>query len=231
MASTIQARRASKRTAAGEQINSQDADASDPRPIGRPRDLASRRSILSATMSLLQTMSVVDLAIEAVAREARVSKATIYRWWDSKGALVIDAFMESHFSNTPMPTAVDPRTALKRHLTSLVQYFSGRAGKLVVQILCEGHDNNALLAEFNERFAKNRRRLVQETFQRGQQEGLFRPDIDAAWAVEMLYSPIYRRLIFGQPLDQEFIQLLCNSLDTLFSTDTRPRVSRQKQNK
>ncbi|EIG57928.1 TetR family transcriptional regulator [Bradyrhizobium canariense] len=205
-------------------MNSQGSDAPDPRPAGRPRDLASRRSILSATMSLLQTMSVTDLAIETVAREARVSKATIYRWWDGKAALVIDAFMESHFSNTPMPTAVDPRTALKRHLTSLVQYFSGRAGKLVVQILSEGHNNDALLADFNERFSKNRRRLVQETFQRGQREGLFRLDVDAAWAVEMLYSPIYRRLIFGQPLDDEFVGLLCKSVDSLFSTDTKPKA-------
>ncbi|WP_375779370.1 TetR/AcrR family transcriptional regulator [Bradyrhizobium sp. ma5] len=53
-------------------------------PIGRPRDLASKRSILSATMSLLQSTSVSGLVIEAVAREAKVSKATIYRWWDSK---------------------------------------------------------------------------------------------------------------------------------------------------
>ncbi|MHC2764469.1 AcrR family transcriptional regulator [Bradyrhizobium liaoningense] len=209
-------------------MSSQDTEPSDSRPIGRPRDLASKRSILSATMGLLQTVSVADLAIETVARDARVSKATIYRWWDNKGALVIDAFMESHFSNTPMPTAVDPRTAIKRHLTSLAQYFSGRAGKLVVQILCEGHDNDALLAEFNERFAKNRRRLVQETFERGQQEGLFRRGIDAAWAVEMLYSPIYRRLIFGQPLDAEFIELLCGSVDSMFSTDVKSKTSRQK---
>jgi len=182
-------------------------------------------------MSLLQTISVADLAIEAVAREARVSKATIYRWWDSKGALVIDAFMESHFSNTPMPTAVDPRSALKRHLTSLVQYFSGRAGKLVVQILCEGHDDHALLADFNERFATNRRRLVQETFERGQQEGQFRRDIDAEWAVEVLYSPIYRRLIFGQPLDEMFIQQLCDSIDVLFSTEPKSKISRSSPKK
>ncbi|WP_246670177.1 TetR/AcrR family transcriptional regulator [Bradyrhizobium stylosanthis] len=231
MASTVQAKRASKEAAARGHIDPQAPQASDPRPIGRPRDLASQRSILSATMSLLQTVSVGDLAIETVARDARVSKATIYRWWDSKGALVIDAFMESHFSNTPMPTAVDPRTAIKRHLTSLAQYFSGRAGKLVVQILCEGHDNNALLAEFNERFAKNRRRLVQETFERGQQEGLFKPDIDAAWAVEMLYSPIYRRLIFGQPLDGDFIELLCGTVDSLFSTDVKSKTSRPKSRK
>lgn len=183
---------------------------------------------MSATIGLLQTVSVADLAIETVAREARVSKATIYRWWDSKGALVIDAFMESHFGNTPMPTVVDPRTALKRHLTSLVQYFSGRAGKLVVQILCEGHDKNELLAEFNERFVANRRRLVQETFERGQKEGLFRPDTDSGWAVEMLYSPIYRRLIFGLPLDEEFIRLLCVGVE-LFSTDVKSKLSRPKR--
>ncbi|WP_407194691.1 TetR/AcrR family transcriptional regulator C-terminal ligand-binding domain-containing protein [Bradyrhizobium sp. STM 3566] len=186
---------------------------------------------MSATMSLLQTTSVADLAIEAVAREARVSKATIYRWWEGKGALVIDAFMESHFSNTPMPTAVDPRTAIKRHLTSLVHYFAGRAGKLVVQILCEGHDNNALLAEFNERFAKNRRRLVQETFERGQRDGLFRSDVDAAWAVEMLYSPIYRRLIFGEPLNEQFIEMLCGSVETLFSSDPKSKRARPKGKK
>ncbi|WP_338075742.1 TetR/AcrR family transcriptional regulator [Bradyrhizobium septentrionale] len=227
MASTTQARRASKGAATGRQMSPEDTDTSDTRSIGRPRDLESRRSILSATMDLLQTVSVADLAIEAVAREAGVSKATIYRWWNSKGALVIDAFMESHFSNTPMPTAVDPRTALKRHLTSLAQYFGGRAGKLVVQILCEGHDKNELLAEFNERFAKNRRRLVQETFERGQKEGLFRSDADPAWAVEMLYAPIYRRLIFGEPLDAEFIRLLCGGVD-LLSTDARAKISRPK---
>jgi AcrR family transcriptional regulator len=176
-------------------------------------------------MSLLQNSSVADLAIETVAREARVSKATIYRWWDSKGALVIDAFMESHFSNTPMPTAVAPPTALKRHLTSLVQYFSGRAGKLVVQILCEGHDDSALLAEFNERFAKNRERLVRETFERGQKEGLLRSDIDAAVAVDMLYSPIYRRLVFAQTLSEEFIRQLCRNVD-FFSISPKSKISR-----
>lgn len=227
MAPTIRSKRTSKATVAVHER--QDDREADAKPSGRPRDLASRHAILSATMSLLQTVSVADLAIEAVAREARVSKATIYRWWDSKGALVIDAFMESHFSNTPMPTAVDPRTALKRHLTSLVQYFSGRAGKLVVQILCEGHGKHDLLVEFNERFSKNRSRLVQETFKRGQKDGLFLPDIDAAWAVEMLYSPIYRRLIFGASLNEEFIGLLCTSIDTLFSSDMKSKITRLKR--
>ncbi|MGG6549247.1 UNVERIFIED_CONTAM: TetR/AcrR family transcriptional regulator C-terminal ligand-binding domain-containing protein, partial [Prevotella sp. 15_C9] len=84
----------------------------------------------------------------------------------------------------------DPRSAIKRHLTSLAQYFSGRAGKLVVQILSAGHDDKALLADFNERFSQNRRRLVQETFEQGQEKGQFRRDVNSAWAVEVLYAPI-----------------------------------------
>jgi AcrR family transcriptional regulator len=203
-----------------------DAAISASRRIGRPRDPASRRMILSATISLLQTTSVADLAIETIAREARVSKSTIYRWWDSKAVLVVDAFMDSHFSNTPMPTAVDPPTALKRHLSSLVQYFSGRAGKLVVQILCEGLENKALHTEFDRRFTQNRRRLVQETFARGQQEGYFRRDVDAAWAVELLYAPIYRRLIFGWPLDAEFIQRLGDTVDRFFAVRPKSTVAR-----
>ncbi|WP_456659987.1 TetR/AcrR family transcriptional regulator C-terminal ligand-binding domain-containing protein [Bradyrhizobium sp. JR3.5] len=192
-------------------------ETSDSGRTGRPRDQASRQAILSATMRLLQTVSVADLAIEAVAREAKVGKATIYRWWTSKGALVIEAFLDSHFSNPPMPTAMDPRSAIKRHLTSLAKYFNGRAGTLVVQILCEGRDDKALFAEFNRRFTENRRRLVQETVERGQTEGQFRTDLDASWIVELLYAPIYRRLMFAIPLDAEFIGRLCDTVDLLIA--------------
>ena len=53
-----------------------------PRRAGRPRSEPTRRSILDATIRLLDTESVQTLTIEAIAREAGVGKATIYRWWD-----------------------------------------------------------------------------------------------------------------------------------------------------
>jgi hypothetical protein len=56
---------------------------------------------------------------------------------------------------------------------------------------------------------------------------LFRSDADPAWAVEMLYSPIYRRLIFGEPLDAEFIRLLSKSVD-LLSTEARAKIPGSK---
>ena len=49
------------------------------RNAGRPRCKLARASILAATAQLLRSVSVRDLAIESIAREAGVGKATIYR--------------------------------------------------------------------------------------------------------------------------------------------------------
>jgi len=73
------------------------------RSVGRPRSEATRSQILATTIRLLQAHSVQEITIEAIAREAGVGKATIYRWWDSKALVIIAAFMENHAVNTPMP--------------------------------------------------------------------------------------------------------------------------------
>ena len=64
--------------------------------LGRPRSEATRLQILNSTIKLLHENSIQAISIEAIAKEAGVSKATIYRWWDSKALLVIDAFIENH---------------------------------------------------------------------------------------------------------------------------------------
>src|SRR5262245_63666559 len=103
------------------------------------RNEASRRSILDATQRLLaqDDITVQKLSIEAIAREAGVGKTTIYRWWPSKAAIVIDAFMENHLLHTPMPTDVSVREALEIHLRSLIRQYAGPPGRLVSQIVAE----------------------------------------------------------------------------------------------
>src|ERR1035438_8215685 len=66
------------------------------RPPGRPRSEQSRQAILGSTLKLLrQRGGFSDLSIEAIAADANVSKATVYRWWPTKAALVADAFSAS----------------------------------------------------------------------------------------------------------------------------------------
>ena len=70
------------------------------------RSEQSRQAILQSTMKLLDerepgSMSVQQLSIERIAREAGVSKTTIYRWWPDKAAVIIDTFLENHILLTP----------------------------------------------------------------------------------------------------------------------------------
>ena len=77
----------------------------DKRPPGRPRSENARQAILRSTIKLLRHVGFADLSIEAIAADAKVGKATVYRWWPNKGALVVDAFAstteeELHFPDS-----------------------------------------------------------------------------------------------------------------------------------
>lgn len=178
--------------------------ASNRRP-GRPRSESTRREILAATWRLLEQQTVQALTIEAIAKEAGVGKATIYRWWDSKALVVIDAFMEHHVMKTPMPRELPPGEAIARHIASLVREYAGRSGRIVAQIIAEGQSDPIVLRELRERFQDGRRTVVREMLEEWQR----RDDIPVPPNIEilsdLLYAPVYMRLLLGHaPLDKAF---------------------------
>lgn len=172
---------------------------------GRPRSETTRLAILAATTKLLETQSVRALTMEAIAASAKVSKATIYRWWRSKASVVIDAFVEHHLVQTPMPRGVTSFQALKRHMQLLIQEYSKLGGRIVAQIIAEGQSDPSILREFRERFHYGRRAVVREVIEQGKRTGEIRSDLDSETIMEVLYSPIYFRLLIGYlPLDDAF---------------------------
>jgi AcrR family transcriptional regulator len=178
-----------------------------PRGVGRPRSAVTRTQILSATVRLLEIRTVQSISIEAIAREAGVGKATIYRWWDSKAHVVIDAFMEHHIVKTPMPRNLPPGKAIASHLVSLIHEYAGWSGRIVAQIIAEGQADPAVLREFRERFHYGRRALVREMLEEWRvADRICAPESVEALA-ELLYAPVYMRLLTGSgPLDDWFAQ-------------------------
>jgi AcrR family transcriptional regulator len=62
----------------------------------RPRVAGDREDeILEATLALLVEVGYDRLTMDAVARQARASKATLYRRWDTKQSLVVDAVVRA----------------------------------------------------------------------------------------------------------------------------------------
>ena len=176
------------------------------RRAGRPRSEATRQRILAATLDLLEECTVQALTIEAIARQAGVGKATIYRWWDSKALVVIDAFMEHHNMKTPMPTDRPPAEALAAHFRSLVHEYAGSSGRIVAQIIAEGQADPAVLDQLRTRFHAGRRAVVRDVLQRWSDAERIPLPASVEVLSDLVYAPIYLRLLLGHaPLDDEFV--------------------------
>lgn len=181
------------------------------------RSEQSHRAILDATMTLLDerkpgALTVQRLSIERIAREAGVSKTTIYRWWPSKAAVVIDTFLENHIVRTPVRDDIPAIQALSEHLTSLTKIYSGREGRLISQLIAECQYDPQTMAEFKERFWRHRQEAVTGLIQRAVEEGVIRSDVAPDTVAELLYAPIYFRLLLDSgPLDRDAMTNMLNA--------------------
>jgi AcrR family transcriptional regulator len=161
----------------------------------------SRRAVLEATMKLLEGsgsagFSVQKLSIERIAREAGVSKTTIYRWWSSKAAVVIDTFLDNHVARTPVREDVPAIEALREHMASLAEVYAGSEGRLVAQLIGECQQDEDTMVEFKKHFWTPRALAVESLVNRAIEEGSMRQGLDAKVVTELLYAPIYFRLLF-----------------------------------
>jgi AcrR family transcriptional regulator len=202
------------------------------RGVGRPRSEETRAQILAATVRLLETRTVQSISIEAIAKEAGVGKATIYRWWDSKALVVIDAFIEHHVVKTPMSHNLPPGDAIAAHLISLIHEYAGWSGRIVAQIIAEGQADPAVLREFRERFHYGRRALVREMLEEWRSSTSIRVPPNIETLSEVLYAPVYMRLLVGNgPLDDHFAQEHISYVYTLLGAEVPDVVQLREQMK
>ena len=174
---------------------------------GRPRSEETRLVILRATLDLLREETLQTITIEAIAKEAGVSKATIYRWWNSKALIVMDAFIEHHLVHTPMHRDLSPGEAIAQHLRDLVEQYAGFGGQVVSQIIAAGRSDPAIAREFRARFYYGRRAVVREMLEEWRRTGEIASDTNVEVLMDLLYAPIYMRLMLGHaPLDAQFME-------------------------
>src|ERR1700685_1168129 len=144
------------------------------RSPGRPRSEPARLAILRTTLKLLGKNGFADLTIEDVAAHASVGKATVYRWWPNKAALIADAFASSTTRNLHFPDTGSLRTDMSQQMRQLVKVFRSPRGRIVSAMLGGGQSDKDLITAFRERFLKPRRREAYATLQRGIRRGELR---------------------------------------------------------
>lgn len=180
------------------------------RPPGRPRSEESRQAILQSTLKLLKKTGFPQLSIEAIAADADVGKATVYRWWPTKAALVADAFSASADKELRFPNTGSVRKDMSLQMRHVIRVFRSQRGKVVAALLGGGQSDPELIAAFRERFLWPRRQQAYQTLQRGIDRGELPVGIDMDLTLDSLYGPIYMRfLIRHDELNEGFADALC----------------------
>jgi AcrR family transcriptional regulator len=174
---------------------------------GRPRSERSRRAILHAASELLLERGLSEISMDAVADRAKASKATIYRWWPSKELLVLDALLSEWATGTP--DALDTGS-LAGDLRALIlpwtrQLAAKPYGRVIAGLIASAHRDPNFAEEYRAHFVSLRREPARIALVRASERGEIPADTDIEVALDLLYGPIYHRLLHGHaPLTERF---------------------------
>ncbi len=188
----------------------QDRDESHSRPPGRPRCEHSKQAILRSTLKLLRRRGFVQLSIEAIAADAGVGKATVYRWWPNKGALVVDAFASSIEDELHFPDCGSLYDDVSLQMNQYIGVLNSGRGHMVAQILAAGQSDPELLEAFRARFLRPRRQEAYRMLRRAIDRGELPGNLDLDLVLDTLYGAIYMRfLIRHDELSEHYITQVC----------------------
>lgn len=182
----------------------------DKRRPGRPRSETSRQAILRSTIKLLRLHGFADLSIEAIAADAKVGKATVYRWWPNKGALVVDAFASSTADELHFPDSGSVYKDMSLQMGQWLGVLRSSRGCIVRAIIAAGQSDPDLLEEFRKRLLRPRRQEAYQTLRRGIERGELPKHLDLDLVLDTLYGAIYMRfLIRHDELTEKYVTDMC----------------------
>lgn len=182
-----------------------------------PDDDPVRRSILLVTYGLLEERGYSNVTTEDIAVEAKVSKATIYRYWRSKQQIVVDA-ARMHFGKVEAPELGSFRAEIHWILERRVRdYREPGTLRLVGSLVGAATTDPQLQAVFAE-WVEQLTRAVRRVIQRGIARGDVRADVDIL-ALEILIAGTIARTVIAQ---QSFSEPTVDSVVDLIATAAAP---------
>lgn len=198
--------------------------------------LSSRRrqepllAILDAALSLCREQGYANLTIEGIAARAGVGKQTIYRWWPSKGAVVLDALDRDVAAVLPVPNTGDVVADMRAVITNVNRLLTDdRWGPHIAALIGEAQHDPAVRSAMVERFITPRRAPMMERLQRAQELGHLPRSLDPKATLEIIFGALYHRLLLRTgPLSADYARLV---VDLVLTGPSNAPARRRAQRK
>jgi AcrR family transcriptional regulator len=175
---------------------------SAPRGRGRPRSEEAHRAILAAVVELVSEHGLGGLTIESVAARAGVGKTTIYRRWETKNELLLEAMEQLRPPGPPPDTGsllgdLDALVAVQRE-----RLEASQLPRVIPRVLGESLDDPDLHDQIVERAVSPIRGVLEEIVRRGIDRGELRQDLEVDTMVDVLHAiPVYKLLMAGGAME------------------------------
>jgi AcrR family transcriptional regulator len=175
---------------------------------------ATNDKILAATRELLVAHGVHGLTVEGVAARSGVAKTTIYRRYRSKNELALAVLLHMVQEIVTVPDLGDTRAELVAFVNGAVRILgSTLMGRVMQGLVSDLATDDELGAAFRERIVAVRLAEVHRLIDRGIERGELRPGIDYELAHDLLFGPIYYRLLLsGSPLDADLAERIVDAV-------------------
>ncbi|HEY5051459.1 MAG TPA: TetR/AcrR family transcriptional regulator [Acidothermaceae bacterium] len=168
--------------------------------IGRPRSVDADRAIIDAVLEEVIAVGIDGMSIEQIAARAGVAKATVYRRWPNKEALLLDAVTGVQVEvptlagisvRDDLVTLVD---SMRRRMADSAQPGESLASRLYPCMIAEGGRHPEIAAKYKQRVVEQRREAVRVVIRRGIADGDLRADLDVETMLLLLVAPMLVQL-------------------------------------
>jgi AcrR family transcriptional regulator len=188
------------------------------RVAGRRRDERFDAAIKEAVLDLLSGGATLSgLSLVAIAREAGVSRNSLYRRWKTRDDLYLDVLASL---NRPLPAlrGHSVREDVTELLAVLIERtLDERAGRMLRALNAEAQHFPELHRRYFEEIVEPRRAATRSALRRGIASGEIRADVDVNFAAELLSAPIIARMGSGDTADLDPVKTASRIVDLVFA--------------
>jgi AcrR family transcriptional regulator len=164
-----------------------------PPALGRPRSEQARRAVLDAAMRLVQRDGYTAVTIKGIAAEAGVGRQTVYRWWTSKAAVLLEAVIELARAAGQPETTGDSELDLRQLLRATFA-LTGDAGPIVSGLMAEATHDPEFLDVLQQGLLAPRRKVVRDILEHGQRTGQLGDGFDPVLVTDMIWGTMWYRI-------------------------------------
>ena len=172
---------------------------------GSKRGAERRSAICQAVFELLGKVGYDRMTMDAIATQAKASKATIYRMWQDKPELVADALVERFGDSSPTPDTGSLRGDLFALMTAACQVADSDMGEVVAGVMTAAAHDPRLAEVVNDTMFKAKHAAHEQIVRRAAERGEVHPDTDPNLLHEVMHNMLTGRKLWNLgPLDEEY---------------------------